>query len=226
MHKPLQNDDILVISSNFSNREMGAANTTSSKSESGKDLLCCTECSKIDPLKLARGISSDKRYKDWSESVESSRKAPRKSHRQIIPQEASHTLDQNESMDSRKFTYPPISAPAVTTALHPPSRRSSLSFAGNLPEDWTEEQQEQLQWAVTETARRSRLRPPGHKAMKAVLAARAKGQREAANAYGGRSLSTTHPILPAQDCRSRPLHSTPRTCFSSSHNPEVKNRLP
>ncbi len=177
---------------------MGAANTTANKPDAGNILLCCVQRSKNEQSNQAREISRDHMYRSWAES-----------HRPSIPQEVAHSSLHISSIRSKSLTSGTAYAtskesrksmsPHITTTSSPlPSRRASLLYAGKLPEDWTEEQQEQLRWAVAETARRSQLRPPGHKAMKVVLAARANGQREAA--YGGRSLPTTHPILPAQDC--------------------------
>ncbi len=160
---------------------MGAVNTKTQKSDSGQDLLCCAECSRIEPSKPAFNISSDQKYNIWSESVQS-RTRQANSHRQIIPQKRNLHHQCNDPLSESKVGQS--------------RRRSSLSFAGNLPEGWTKELQERLEWAVEEIARRSKLRPPGHRAMQAVMAARSQGKRSS-SAYGGRS-PKRRPHLPAR----------------------------
>jgi hypothetical protein len=170
-----------ILAQKYTSFRMGAAYSTTHESDSGKNLLCCVECSKSEPSRLAFGILSDQRYKNWSESVQS-RNGPAKSHHQIAPQKPKTNLHHTDFIPSHLLT-PEILC--KSKAIQPSSRRSSLSFAGNVPQGWTAEEQEKLEWAVAETARRSKLRPPGHRAMQAVMAARTQGQR-ASSAYGAR----------------------------------------
>ena len=73
---------------------------------------------------------------------------------------------------------------AVSGSERPGSlTRESLSYCGKLPADWTLSQQERLQRAVAEVSRNLKVRPPGIRAMKAVVAARREGKREADGAY-------------------------------------------
>jgi hypothetical protein len=198
---------------------MGAANTTS-KSDSGKDLLCCSEFCRNEELKQDLDLSSDEKYKKWSESVDFSRNGPARSRRIILPQEKAQFLHHNvpprthpvnsrveftQSDQLQKIEPPLIINSAKAAAQSPTPRRSSLSYAGNLPEGWTEEEQKRLAWAVAEAAHRSRIRPPGHRAMKAVVAARTQGQREAPNAYGVRSLPTIRTFSHEKQCSSTGL---------------------
>jgi hypothetical protein len=202
---------------------MGAANSTS-KSYSGKDFLCCAELCKNEELKHDIDLSSDEKYKKWSESVDFSKNRPARSRRTILPQEKAQFLHHNvhpviagventQSEQLQKIKPPLITNSAKAAAQPPTPRRSSVSYAGNLPEGWTEEEQKRLAWAVAEAARRSRMRPPGHRAMQAVVAARTQGQREAPNAYGIRSLPAIRTFPHEEQCSSTGLGYLRNTQF-------------
>ena len=90
------------------------------------------------------------------------------------------------------------------------SRDKSLSFAGKLPADWDPAQIERLERAVQEIARRSQVRVPGPRAMQSVMAARAGGNREAANT--GYDLRQEHRHN-SRKLEARLLHKTFRLCF-------------
>ncbi len=62
--------------------------------------------------------------------------------------------------------------------IKPPQVRPSMSFCGKIPEDWSPEQQQRLQWAVEEVASRNDIRPPGYHTMQAFQADRNRGKRE------------------------------------------------
>jgi hypothetical protein len=170
-----------ILAQKYTSFRMGAAYSTTHESDSGKNLLCCLECSKSEPPRLAFGIFSDQRYKNWSESVQS-RNGPTKSHHQVVPQKPKNVLHHTDFSSSHLHTPEILSK---SKAIQASSRRSALSFAGKVPQGWTAEEQEKLELAVAEVACRSKLRSPGHRAMQAVMAARTQGQR-ASSAYGAR----------------------------------------
>jgi hypothetical protein len=64
-----------------------------------------------------------------------------------------------------------------------PPIRPALSFSGKLPDDWSPEQQQRLQWAVEEIARRSNIRPPGYRTMQAIQAIRNRDGRDLEGRY-------------------------------------------
>ena len=72
-----------------------------------------------------------------------------------------------------------------------PHIRPALSFSGKLPDDWSPEQQQRLQWAVGEIAQRHNIRLPGYRVMQDIQAARNNGKRELEGQYDYRSSSLT-----------------------------------
>lgn len=57
------------------------------------------------------------------------------------------------------------------------------TFKGTLPPDWARSQQDSLLLAVVDVSNRMKIRPPGPRAMQAVMAARSGEQAEAAIPY-------------------------------------------
>jgi hypothetical protein len=152
---------------------MGAVSTKSKGTMLPNNIPCCSECSSICQSSIHEKKAEEK-YHEWSDIVRSKNGTSRA--------QCCSVVDNNKPLQSAK-TFSPDS---LSHDFQKSMPRFSLSFAGDIPDDWTEEDQNKLQFAVAEVARRSRLRFPGHKEMRVELPARIMGRRESSMVYGKR----------------------------------------
>jgi hypothetical protein len=148
------------------------------------EFVFCADCSGCTRNKTARVTkhASVEKYQKWAKTLQSPRSGLTDKQRTVNLVEK---LERQDSAHSKNLENPqrhPNHAPHLDS-----SRRLSLHFAGDLPDDWNAEQQERLECSVAEVARRCKLRPPGHREMKKSMMAHRRGDRAAACTYGTRS---------------------------------------
>lgn len=173
---------------------MGAANTKldhatdSSIANQIRSLVLmprCIDCSTLcEPTKNESGTYVQGRARRTGSGMQ------RKNESKVLDK-TQHEENQSSALSTSQTAHMIQSSPILQrshsasfeTMLQRPMIRSSLSFKEQLPPEWSRSQQERLEWAVEEISRRSKIRPPGPRAMQAAMAARSRGKREAASAY-------------------------------------------
>ncbi len=181
---------------------MGAVNNKSdgnSKPVPDHKIPCCTDCTYFRPsIENDTKIKMKERFQQWSDVLQ----APGHGINGSIKPRCSVVPNRNPRKSALSESADYL---CQGTASSP--RRFSLTFAGNIPEDWTEEQHSQLQSAIAAVARRSRLRFPGHREMQAEVSALALRTRESSLVYGNRCflLRPSTAIIARTICDMRPL---------------------
>jgi hypothetical protein len=149
---------------------------------------CCSDCKQV-PNSTMISKQFDE-YEKWAQNMNKPKNAG--SNRR-------HNEESGSRLNRSKQGEPPAeritrskstsSSPANTPSKVQSIRRTS-SIVTKLPEGWDESLVNQLQTAVEDTARESRIKVPGNRDMNELLAARAVGKRAVRDSpYGVRHVS-------------------------------------
>ncbi len=136
-------------------------------------IICCLDCTPLHSS-IGKDTNQEKQFEQWSHTLQSTKNGSIKPRCSVVPNCKKWQTAQSQSSESLGQCSPKS------------LRRASLTFAGTIPDDWSEEQQSKLQSAVAEVARRSRLRFPGHNEMQVEVSAQALKKRQSSWIYGTR----------------------------------------
>jgi hypothetical protein len=164
---------------------MGAADSKTSdatKQDSGgyqEMFACCSDCSYV-----PRGAKISKQHDEYEKWARGMNKPKNRLNRSKQGEPPAESVTRSKSISSS-----PANTPSKAQSI-----RCTRSIVTKLPEGWDESLVNQLQTAVEETARESRIKVPGNRDMNELLAARAVGKRVVRDSpYGVRHVSPLSP---------------------------------